>query len=536
MALVAGIGWLIVMFYIMLFCQHRICEAYFVPALNVLMDQMGSSDNKWLKRLGNPGVAGATFMALGANGPELFTNLFALYAGSDGGIGVVIGSEIFNILIIIGASITFTKVLPLQLEKVPFVRDVLFYSLSIALLLWAIADAKVVMFEAAVMLSAGAFYWVCVYFTDDVAGKLGLIEPTEAGGTPGAATATKVHGVNVEVEEIFHTRMADGHARASVSMQMAAEENGIMAEETGTKKKKNKRGSVGFAVGGDSLMGDFMKYEDLDEVAVKAEGLLEMTFKKTAMEKITLKVKCTGGAKERELLLANLKENTLQDGQTWIHDYDPTPKNAIAAFKHHWSHSGVQGKLHALGELLVDLLLSSTMFWCDVKDVKLEGRWPLCFVMSMVWLACFSFSMVQVMGKITENIPALSAMLLGVTIGAIGTSLPNAIGSVIMAEQGKSAAAIGNAFGSNVQNVFLAMAGPWIIFMSTTGDAEVGMAPPASGQSVGEGVSWMMGTLLLVVLFALTPPTFAFTKIAGYIFLSVYVVYLSWTVYEFEFM
>merc|ERR1711976_672082 len=147
------------------------------------------------------------------------------------------------------------------------------------------------------------------------------------------------------------------------------------------------------------------------------------------------------------------------------------------------------------------------------------------------------------MGLITENIPALSSMLLGVTLGAIGTSLPNAMGSIIMSKQGKSAASIGNAFGSNVQNVFLAMAGPWIIFLCSgptdkSGEpiTTVAMNPPKSGQSVQEGVGWMIGTLVLVVLFAVMPTTCTFNKSAGYLFLAVYAFYLSWTVYEFEFM
>jgi len=464
-----------------------------------------------------------------------------LYAGSDGGIGVVIGSEIFNILIIIGASICATKALPLQLEKVPFVRDVGFYTLSIVLLLWAIKDQKVVMYEALVMLSAGAVYWVVVYFTDDVALALGLMTPEAAGDAENSPKGAVLRGVAVEVEELYHSRMADGHARNSVNMHMDAQNAGIIAtadEETVAKpNKKGTRESVGFAVGEGALMGNnFLKYKDLDEVAIMGEGLLEMTFTRSVFEKVTLKVKVTGGAKDREALLKNIEENSLSEGQTWYHKYDPTPKAAIESFKHHWSHGSALGKLHALGEVIVDLMLSSTMFWCDVKDVKKEGRWPLCFAMSMLWLAAFSFSMVQVMNHITLNIPALSSMLLGVTIGAIGTSLPNAIGSVLMAGQGKSAAAIGNAFGSNVQNVFLAMAGPWIIYLSTSGDPDVGMAPPTSGQSVGEGVNWMVGTLVLVVVFALLPPAFAFTKVSGYIMMSLYVFYLCWTVYEFEFM
>merc|ERR1712196_406807 len=134
---------------------------------------------------------------------------------------------------------------------------------------------------------------------------------------------------------------------------------------------------------------------------------------------------------------------------------------------------------------------------------------------SMVWLAVFSYIMVVVMGNISANIPQLSPMLIGVTLGAICTSLPNALGSVMMAQQGKSAAAIGNAFGSNVQNVFLAMAGPWIIYLCATGEGRIlqGVkpgSPPPPGQSISEGVTWMLGTLVLVVVCSILPPTCAF--------------------------
>merc|ERR1712232_1525799 len=144
---------------------------------------------------------------------------------------------------------------------------------------------------------------------------------------------------------------------------------------------------------------------------------------------------------------------------------------------------------------------------------------------AMGWLAAFSFAMVQVMNQISANISFLTPMLLGVTFGAIGTSLPNAMGSVIMAQQGKSAAAIGNAFGSNVQNVFLAMAGPWMIYMLSSGDHGVMNSLAAKGQSVGEGVDWMLGTLVFVVFFAIIPQTCTLSKLYGMIFLVVYAFY-----------
>ena len=58
----------------------------------------------------------------------------------------------------------------------------------------------------------------------------------------------------------------------------------------------------------------------------------------------------------------------------------------------------------------------------------------------------------------------------GITVCAIGTSFPNAVASVLMAQQNKPAAAIANALGSNVQNVFLAMALPWVPFRSFMGE------------------------------------------------------------------
>merc|ERR1719323_897706 len=118
------------------------------------------------------------------------------------------------------------------------------------------------------------------------------------------------------------------------------------------------------------------------------------------------------------------------------------------------------------------------------------------------------------MSQISANISLLSPMLLGVTVGAIGTSLPNAMGS-------------------NVQNVFLAMAGPWMIYLISSGDRGVMNSLAAKGQSVGEGVDWMLGTLVLVVFFAVIPQTCTLSKAYGMVFLVVYALYLAWTIYEF---
>merc|ERR1719491_416070 len=93
----------------------------------------------------------------------------------------------------------------------------------------------------------------------------------------------------------------------------------------------------------------------------------------------------------------------------------------------------------------------------------------LCFAGAMFWLAMFSYAMLEMANCIHYNIPSVPTAFLGITVCAIGTSFPNAVASVIMASQNKPAAAIANALGSNVQNVFLAMAMPWVIFQCFPG-------------------------------------------------------------------
>merc|ERR1719443_872348 len=124
--LIMGLGWFLVIA-LMFFAQHHVCDAYFVPAINVFVKVMKQRGNRW----GEDSVAGATICALGCNGPELFSNLLSLYTGSDAGIGVVVGSEVFNLLVIIGCSVLFAPKSPLDLERVPFTRDCLFYFVSI---------------------------------------------------------------------------------------------------------------------------------------------------------------------------------------------------------------------------------------------------------------------------------------------------------------------------------------------------------------------------------------------------------------------
>jgi Ca2+/Na+ antiporter len=541
---VLGVLWFLPIAF-MFYCQHHVCEEYFIPAIKVLVDKAKNSPNKWLQRWGDSAVAGATIMALGCNGPELFCNLISLYIASDAGIGVVVGSEIFNLLVIIGCAILFSKNLPLLLEVPSFVRDCCFYFLSIVLLVWALminSPNQIDPFEAVVLLIAEVAFVVCVYFTEDIVSK--FLGKKEAAVEVEDADA-HFHGIPVYIT-------LDAHSRAPPVTMGSMDEDKIQRASSTKAVKDKKRASVMVKGNKESLLGlseDVpLKYEHLSEVRVGSEGTMYMDFEPNAFEKLTVKVQCKSGV-DRERLEQEIKENALSHNpNAWVHNYDASFKGAIAHAKHHLAHApNLTYKLTTIVELVADALLKTTLAPVDVKDTKKEGRWPLCFLGAMMWLAIFSFLMLEVATQINMCIPELSMAFLGVTLCAVGTSFPNAIASILMAQNGLPDAAIANALGSNVQNVFLAMAFPWIIYMATpTAVCEaicakpvpqwtpVPQVPPEHGQSVTEGVIWMLGTLVLVILLAVFPSKdkCTFTKPFGYLLVFVYLIYLVWTSYE----
>jgi len=127
-----------------------VCDEYFVPTIEVISTRFGIPED----------VAGATVMALGCNGPELFINTVSLFKGSDLGVGAVLGGEVFNLLVLCGCAVIATPAvyLPLRLPKFSFCRDVLFYAASVGLIYWVLCDNKVSLLEASLLLVCGAIY------------------------------------------------------------------------------------------------------------------------------------------------------------------------------------------------------------------------------------------------------------------------------------------------------------------------------------------------------------------------------------------
>jgi K+-dependent Na+/Ca+ exchanger-like protein len=116
-----------------------VCDDYFVASLEKICDKLNLSED----------VAGATFMAAGSSAPELFSSGMSLIspdATNEIGISAIVGSAVFNILFIIGATVLCAGQ-TLQLDWRPVTRDCGFYALAILTILLIFYDGVVRWYE-----------------------------------------------------------------------------------------------------------------------------------------------------------------------------------------------------------------------------------------------------------------------------------------------------------------------------------------------------------------------------------------------------
>ncbi|KAM4572629.1 sodium/potassium/calcium exchanger 1-like isoform 2-T3 [Odontesthes bonariensis] len=125
-----------------------VCDKFFIPALGVIMDKLGISED----------VAGATFMAAGRSIPKFFSLLMGvLIEHSNASIGSVVGSAVFNILFVIGMCGFFCREI-LHLTWWPLFRDTSFYMLGFVLLIIFFLDNVMMWWESVMLVACYILY------------------------------------------------------------------------------------------------------------------------------------------------------------------------------------------------------------------------------------------------------------------------------------------------------------------------------------------------------------------------------------------
>lgn len=166
-----------------------VCDDYFVPSLEVICKRLNLSED----------VAGATFMAAGSSAPELFTSLAAVTNSSDIGVGTIVGSAVFNILIIISLSAILCKSV-LVLDWRPLTRDAMFYGVSIIMFSAFAWDGRYTLIESIVTLLYYFVYIVTLKFNPYLFRLMDLIQ----------RCCTCTNGGHVEPNNVIHTKAVTG--------------------------------------------------------------------------------------------------------------------------------------------------------------------------------------------------------------------------------------------------------------------------------------------------------------------------------------
>ncbi|XP_036114591.1 sodium/potassium/calcium exchanger 1 isoform X1 [Molossus molossus] len=161
--------------------------------------------------------------------------------------------------------------------------------------------------------------------------------------------------------------------------------------------------------------------------------------------------------------------------------------------------------------------------WLTVPDVRrLESRkfFVITFLGSIMWIAMFSYLMVWWAHQVGETI-GISEEIMGLTILAAGTSIPDLITSVIVARKGLGDMAVSSSVGSNIFDITVGLPVPWLLFSLMNGLQPV----PVSSNGLFCAIV-LLFLMLLFVISSIASCKWRMNKILGFTMFLLYFVFL----------
>ncbi len=118
-------------------------------------------------------------------------------------------------------------------------------------------------------------------------------------------------------------------------------------------------------------------------------------------------------------------------------------------------------------------------------------RYAMSFTMCIIWIGITSWAMVSLAAKMGCHL-GVGAFSMGLVVLAAGTSIPDALSSIVVAKSGDGDMACANAVGSNVFNIFLGIGLPMVLSEWTWGQPFV----------VNDGLPVTVSTVMLITITA----------------------------------
>eukprot|EP00941_MAST-03F_sp_MAST-3F-sp1_P004582 g4582.t1 len=342
----------------------------------------------------SPDVAGATFMAAGSSAPELFTSMADTFTTSNNiGIGTIVGSAMFNILIIVAAA-AMAAGKDLKIDWRCIARDVGFYGISVAMLVAFFWDDRAAAWEGGLMCVGYGFYVLFMVWNEKLLGMMGNPPSGEAGAGSNKVVPAPTTDKGFAKDNILKEIESGANTQTPAS-EKDGNENDADNNDTSTEKPEQ------------SKLGNAFK-----------QGL-------------EMGITGDGGAKDDE-------EESL-----W--DWPDTPVDQF---------------------FFILSVPFKVMFFVTIPDCSKPfwAKWYwLTFASCIVWLGVCCAMMANLATAI-GCLWGIDAFIMGVVVLAVGTSVPDAMASIIVAKAGEGDMAIANAIGSNVFDILLGLGFPWFLY------------------------------------------------------------------------
>ncbi|XP_030621696.1 sodium/potassium/calcium exchanger 3 [Chanos chanos] len=454
----------------MFYALAIVCDVYFVPSLEKISENLHLSED----------VAGATFMAAGSSAPELFTSLIGVFiTKGDLGVGTIVGSAVFNILVIIGVCGIFSGQ-TILLTWWPLFRDSVYYILSVLALILIIYDEKVLWWETIILISMYGIYILIMKFNSQIwgwvelhCGGLGqpcLVSSLRRDGAVGEASThcdtsmillkkgqsmgdqespvvmvdemLSLHPHQFSFSEASLRVMITHHFSPRTRLSMAGR---MLITERQRLIRNRSPGDSSGSGAGDTPVQDGPGAEAVPWT-LENGGALDS--ERQPLED------------PRERAEAGGLEGAADTNDTQPKEDEEEEEEQEQPFRPFVLPEGRCERVKWLLSWPLGFLLYCTLPNCTLPHWE---RWfMVTFVISTLWIAVFSYLMVWMVTIISFTLD-IPDVIMGITFLAAGTSVPDCMASLIVARQGMGDMAVSNSIGSNIFDILLGLGFPWAL-------------------------------------------------------------------------
>ncbi|XP_047678292.1 sodium/potassium/calcium exchanger 1 isoform X1 [Tachysurus fulvidraco] len=555
-------GWVILHIFGMIYMFVSlaiVCDEFFVPTLGVITKKLEISDD----------VAGATFMAAGGSAPELFTSLIGVFIShSNVGIGTIVGSAVFNILFVIGMCALFSREM-LYLTWWPLFRDVSFYILDLIMLIIFFLDNTIMWWESIMLVGGYAIY---VYFMKynvqierafksqlrrhkNIVKVIPVEEPEKENGTTVDDNSTP------EPEDKNRLKLKPTLQRggSSASLHNSTMRNTIFQLMIHTLDPLGEDSVVNGGTMPSSSLSSKVKFKEKAQILNSmARGKVEGKEKEKSgkgedcntedtkeskepgpapSNKADTKEKPEGQKEEKEAAAAgegggsegsegsddsddDSEEDSDEDSDDEDDDQEEDDEDGEEneePLSLEWPDTR---RKQATYLFLLPIVFPLWLTVPDVRNPASRKYFVITFLGSIVWIAIFSYLMVWWAHQVGETI-GISEEIMGLTILAAGTSIPDLITSVIVARKGLGDMAVSSSVGSNIFDITVGLPVPWLLFSSFHG-----MVPVAVSSNGLFCAIVLLFLMLLFVIISIAVCKWRMNKMLGFTMFLLYFVFL----------